>query len=85
MLDISQAAYSNLESGRVDTTLSTVAKAAEITGLSPAQLLDPQGPAEGGKSFLSSLASELRREGLRMTLEPVEPFQGEPRGPVPET
>lgn len=41
----------------------------------------PQGPAEGGKSFLSSLASELRREGLRMTLEPVEPFQGEPIRP----
>jgi transcriptional regulator with XRE-family HTH domain len=39
LMEISQAAYSNLEAGRVDAALSTVAKASEVTGLSVADLL----------------------------------------------
>jgi DNA-binding XRE family transcriptional regulator len=42
LLGISQAAYSNLEAGRVDTSLSTVAKAAEVSNLPVAALLGIQ-------------------------------------------
>jgi transcriptional regulator with XRE-family HTH domain len=56
LLGISQAAYSNLEAGRVDTSLSTVAKAAETTGLPVAALLEiPTLPAPSVAEMMQAL------------------------------
>jgi transcriptional regulator with XRE-family HTH domain len=75
LLEISQAAYSNLESGRVDTALSTVAKAMEITRLDAVALLAGQDPLEAARDA-------MLRKGLRMILEPLPapPAPGSPQG-----
>lgn len=71
LLEISQAAYSNLEAGRVDAGLSTVAKAAEVTGLPALALL---GSPEGVEAALRTLA----QAGYRVTLEPLPAPQAPP-------
>lgn len=85
LFGISQPSYSQLEAGKVDAALSTLAKAAEITGLSPAQLLAPTGPAEGGSDLARALEIVRQHGFVPMPRELVQPFQGEPRGPVTET
>ncbi|HLP30283.1 MAG TPA: helix-turn-helix transcriptional regulator [Fibrobacteria bacterium] len=70
LLGISQAGYSKLEAGGVDTSLSTVAKAAEVTGLSPGVLLGEARP-EGGTITLDQALRALYLAGHRVTLEPL--------------
>ncbi len=55
LLKMSQAGYSKLEAGQVDTALSTVAKASEITGLSLGALL-AEGPASSPEHIPLPLA-----------------------------
>jgi transcriptional regulator with XRE-family HTH domain len=78
LFGISQAAYSNLELGRVDTSLSTVAKAAEITGLSPCALLSPQGSPEASGGVQKAL-DFLLSQGYSVTLSKA-PAAPRPQG-----
>lgn len=65
LLEMSQAGYSKLEAGQVDTSLSTVAKAAEVTGLSPAALLGSQAVMPLPDMVMAVLKAGYRVEAAR--------------------
>jgi len=67
LLKMSQAGYSKLEAGQVDTALSTVAKASEITGLSLGALL-AEGPASSPEQSIAEALSTLIKAGFTVTL-----------------
>lgn len=68
LLNISQAGYSKIESGAVDTGLSQVAKALEVTGLPLSALLSPQGSAEasGAEPSLPDMILRVLNAGYRV-------------------
>jgi transcriptional regulator with XRE-family HTH domain len=70
LLGMSQAGYSKLEAGGVDTGLSTVAKAAEVTGLSLGALLG-EALAAGGPITVDQAIKALYLAGHAVHLEPL--------------
>jgi transcriptional regulator with XRE-family HTH domain len=71
LFKMSQAGYSKMEAGGVDTGLDMVAKALDVTGLSLSVLLSPQGSPErsGGEQTTDSAVRFLTESGYSVTLK----------------
>lgn len=71
LLKMSQAGYSKVEAGSVDTGLSNVAMAAEVTGLTVAELLGAPGTLSVAEMMQALVDAGYRVEKARSAPEPA--------------